>query len=138
MTKPKSRLAVKRTVTGLGLFTLEPIPANKKIIEFKGPIVPNEEVERSRGKNFFYLNDRQSIDGSLRSNIARYLNHSCKPNAKGFTTGKKVWIWSLRSIKAGEQITIDYGEEYLNAHMKDKDCKCEVCAAKRQPSKRRA
>lgn len=138
MTKLNRGLTVKRTVTGLGLFTLDPIPANEKIVEYKGPVVTDEEVERSGGKYFFQLDDNRSIDGSSRSNIARYLNHSCKPNAKGFTTGKKIWIWSLRSIKAGEQITIDYGQDYLNAHMKNKECKCEVCIAKRQTAKRRA
>jgi SET domain-containing protein len=125
MSKEKYSLAVKRTITGLGLFTLKPIPANKRIVEYIGPIVTNAEVEKARGKYFFELDEEWSIDGSSRKNIARYINHSCEPNAKGFTHGKKIWIWSLRAIQSDEEITIDYGQDYMDMHIKR--CKCESC-----------
>lgn len=119
------RLSVKRTATGLGLFALTPIPANRKIVEYIGPIVSNAHVEASTGKYFFELDENRSIDGSSRSNIARYINHSCEPNAKGFTDGKKIWVWSLRATQAGEEITIDYGKDYMSTHIKR--CRCESC-----------
>lgn len=72
---------------------------------------------------------KRAIDGRARSNTARYINHSCQPNTEAFTFGRRLWIYSKRAIRAGEQITIDYGEEYLNAHMKPADCTCAVCAA---------
>jgi SET domain-containing protein len=125
MNKENSKLDVKRTATGLGLFALKHIPARKKIIEYIGPIVTNAEVEETGGKYFFELDEERSIDGSSRKNIARYINHSCEPNAKGFTNGKKIWIWSLRAIQAGEEITIDYGQDYMDTHIKR--CKCESC-----------
>jgi uncharacterized protein len=59
--------------------------------------------------------------------------HSCRPDAEAFTYGRRVWIYSKGTIQAGEQITIDYGEEYLNAHMKPSGCKCAVCAAGARP-----
>jgi hypothetical protein len=40
-----------------------------------------------------------------------------------------VWIYSKQTIRAGEQITIDYGEEYLRAHIEPSGCKCADCAA---------
>jgi SET domain-containing protein len=128
MKNENGKFAIKRTTSGLGLVTLKPIPADKKIVEYIGPTITLEEANKSRGKYLFELDDNHVIDGRARSNIARYINHSCAPNAQGFTTGKRIWIWSLREIKAGEEITIDYGEEYVEMHIKR--CKCESCAAR--------
>ncbi|HYO98740.1 MAG TPA: SET domain-containing protein [Pyrinomonadaceae bacterium] len=128
MSKENGKFAVRRTNTGLGLFTLKTIPFNKRIIEYVGTILTNEEVEKRTGKYFFELDEKRSIDGSSRQNLARYINHSCRPNARGYTTGNRIWIWSLREIKAGEQITINYGKSYFNDHIKPVGCKCEKCA----------
>jgi uncharacterized protein len=123
---PKNhKLAVKRSATGLGLFALTPLPANRKIIEYIGPIITDEEASRSTSKYLFELDANRTIDGSSRKNVARYINHSCEPNAKAYTTGKRIWIWLLRSLKAGEEITIDYGEQYIETHIKL--CRCEPC-----------
>lgn len=132
MTKGKYKLAVKRTITGLGLFALEPIPAGKRIIEYTGPLISNEEVAKLRGKYFFELNTKWSIDGSPRSNTARYVNHSCSPNADAFVTGHRVWVWSKKNIKAGEEITYDYGKEYFEMYIKPAGCKCRKCAGRGQ------
>lgn len=126
MNNENNKFAVKRTASGLGLVALRPIPADKKIVEYIGPIISLEEANKRRGKYLFELDDERVIDGHSRINIARYINHSCEPNAKGYTTGKRIWIWSLRNIKAGEEITIDYGEQYIETHIKR--CKCESCA----------
>lgn len=132
MNKGNRSLAVKRAATGLGLFTLQSIAADKRIIEYIGPVISAEEADRRGGKYLFELDEKRAIDGSARSNTARYINHSCRPNAKAFTSGRRIWIWSLRNIKAGEEITIDYGKEYLDAHIKQCKCrKCEVAPAKR-------
>ena len=120
--------AVRRTATGLGLVTLLPIRAGRRVIEYVGPIVTTEVVERSRGKYFFRIDEDNAVDGSARSNLARYINHSCRPNAEAFIYGRRVWIYSKLALRSGEQITIDYGEEYVTAHMSQVGCKCEVCA----------
>jgi len=133
MNKGNHRFAVKRSATGLGLFTTEPIPRGKRIIEYTGTIVSAEEADSSNRKYFFELDDKRAIDGSARTNLARYINHSCRPNSKGYTSGRRIWIWSLRTIKAGEELTIDYGKDYLDAHIKQ--CKCDSCAA--QPGKKK-
>ena len=81
------RLAVKRTATGLGLFTLKRIPAGRRVIEYTGTLITNEEADEKGGKYLFGLDDKYTLDGSPRSNTARYINHSCAPNADS-TTGK--------------------------------------------------
>lgn len=122
------RFAVKRTSTGLGLFAAELIPADEKIIEYTGPVLTLEEANKKGGKYLHTVDDRYVVDGSPRSNIARYINHSCRPNAKAYTTGIRVWIWSLRPIKAGEEIMMNYGKEYFEEHIKPIGCKCRACA----------
>ena len=125
---PKTRpYKIKRSATGLGLFATEPIPKGRRIIEYVGPLISNEVVERSNGKYFFGVNSKWSIDGSVRSNIARYINHSCRPNAEPFISGRRVWIWSRRNIRVGEEIVYDYGEEYFEGIIKPTGCKCEKC-----------
>jgi SET domain-containing protein len=118
---------VRRTATGLGLFALQPIPKGKRIAEYTGPRISNEKVERSNGKYFFGVNSKWSIDGSPRSNIARYINHSCRPNSEAIISRGRVWIWSRRNIKAGEEIAYDYGKEYFEGVIKPIGCKCAKC-----------
>src|SRR5258706_7774445 len=119
--------AVKRAATGLGLFATKPIPRGTKIIEYIGPRISNERVEKSSGKYFFGLNKRWSIDGSGRENTARYANHSCEPNAEAIITRGRIWICSKRNIKAGEEITYDYGKEYFEGIIEDIGCRCPKC-----------
>jgi len=132
--------AIKRSATGLGLFATRRIPKGKKIVEYTGPRVPNDEVDRSNGKYFFGVNKRWSIDGSGRDNIARYINHSCAPNAEAIITRNRVWIWSKKTIQPGEEISYHYGKEYFDGIIKDLGCKCARCAPKthRQSNRRRS
>ena len=100
------------------------------MIEYTGPIITSEEVDKRRGKYFFEINEKFAIDGSPRSNTARYINHSCRPNAEAIVSGRRVWIWSKKAIKAGEEITYHYGREYFNDLIKPVGCKCEKCLAR--------
>jgi SET domain-containing protein len=130
MSKGNRKFAVKRSATGLGLFAIEDIAKGERIVEYTGPLISNREVEkRKAGKYFFGINTKWSIDGSPRSNMGRYVNHSCRPNAEALVSGRRVWIWSKRKIRAGEEITFDYGKEYFDDHIKPAGCKCRKCAA---------
>lgn len=123
-------MKVRRSATGLGLFALRPIRAGRRIIEYVGPIISEEEANRSRGKYLFDLGDGRSIDGRARENLARYVNHSCRPNAEAFVSGDRIWIWSKSAIRAGEEITLNYGRAYFNEFIRPVGCKCARCAAK--------
>jgi uncharacterized protein len=128
MDQRKKSYVVKRSSAGLGLFATEVIPKGKRIIEYTGPRVPNEEVERSNGKYFFGVTKKWSIDGSGRDNIARYINHSCRPNAEALISKGRVWIWSRKKIMPGEEISYDYGKEYFESIIKDLGCRCQKCS----------
>lgn len=129
MTKRKLGFAIRRAAAGLGFFTLDAIKDDKKIIEYVGVILTKAESEKKGGKYLMTLDEDYVIDGSPRSNQARYINHSCQPNAKAYRTGARIWIWSIRAIEAGEEITLDYGKDYFDEQIKPFGCKCAVCAA---------
>ncbi|MEK6335585.1 MAG: SET domain-containing protein [Acidobacteriota bacterium] len=134
MPRTKTDFAVRRTQTGLGLFATRIIPRGKRIIEYTGPRILNEEVESREGKYFFGVNKKWSIDGSPRTNTARYINHSCKPNAEPIISGNRIWIWSRKKIKPGDEITYDYGKEYFEGLIEPIGCKCEKCGVRRKGS----
>jgi SET domain-containing protein len=49
------------------------------------------EAEKSRGKYLMDIDVGELVDGSTRSNLARYINHSCDANAEAIFR-QKVWI----------------------------------------------
>ncbi len=128
--KQTYRTQVKRSSAGLGLYALETIPRGVKIIEYVGPILTQEESNKRGGKYLMAINSKWVIDGTARSNTARYINHSCRPNAVAYASGKRVWIWSRRAIQPGEEIGYDYGKEYVDEHIKPYGCRCEKCSSK--------
>lgn len=128
-TKPekKKKYVIKRSQTGLGMFAQQDIPPQTRIVEYMGTRITNAEAAQADNRYIIVLNETHALDGKARTNDARYINHSCQPNAAAFTTGKRVWIWSQQQIKAGEEITIDYGPEYFDAYIKPIACRCLAC-----------
>lgn len=137
-------LRVGRSRTGLGLFATRPIKKRTIFIEYKGPRITNAEADRleARGSRYMYeINSRWTIDGKARSNIARYGNHSCRPNAESDILlgkraegrkGGKVILRAIKNIEPGEEITYDYGKDYWNAFIKPIGCMCTPCINKRK------
>jgi uncharacterized protein len=91
-------------------------------------------------KYLFELNDRWTIDGSVRKNIARYINHACKPNAESDVRPRKrkVFIRAIKNIEPGEEINYDYGTDYFKAYLKPIGCKCAACEKKRKKKRAEA
>lgn len=122
-------MRVSRSYAGLGLFAAQDIPKGACVIEYKGRKISKEEEYTSRSKYLFEVNTRMTIDGSARSNVARYINHSCRPNGEPVIHNGKVLIMARRNIKAGKELTYDYGKEYWDDHIKPRGCRCEKCRA---------
>jgi hypothetical protein len=131
---PKRPFRVGRSRTGLGVFATRPIRKRTKIAEYKGPLLTTKKAEilEANGNRYLYeLNSRWTIDGSPRSNIARYFNHSCNPNAETYDVKHRVFIRTLRNIKPGEEIVYDYGIDYLKNVIGRSNCKCSRCRRRR-------
>ena len=124
------KVAVKRSKAGLGLFAAELIPKGSCIIEYVGRVISKKEEYTSRSKYLFEINSRRTIDGAMRSNIARYINHSCRPNVEAENWQGRIFMMAYRNIKAGEELSFDYGQEYWDEHIKGKGCRCDKCQAK--------
>lgn len=122
------KLKVARSKTGRGLFAQEDIPRGACIIEYIGRPLSLEEMARDEGKYYFWVSDFAMIDGNIKENTARYINHSCAPNCEVDGPDGRIFVMARKNIKAGEELTYDYGDEYFNKHIKLRGCLCTKCA----------
>jgi hypothetical protein len=133
---------VGRSRTGLGLFATKPIKKGAKIVRYFGPLLDSKKKKDDaiENKYLFELNNRWTIDGSVRKNIARYINHACKPNAESDVSPRKrkVVIRAIKNISPGEEINYDYGTDYFKAYLKPIGCKCDACEKKRKKQRAEA
>ena len=113
---PRPRLIRKRSnVHGMGVFALEPISKNTRIIDYAGELVRNSESEAREERYLaegciwvFRVNRNWSRDAAVGGNIARFINHACKPNCWIEIVDRTIWIRASRTIRAGEELTYDY------------------------------
>ena len=122
------RIARRRsTLHGWGVFALEPINKNTRIIDYAGELIDyKESLKREtsylkRGEIWcFTVNTRWVRDANVDGNDARYINHACKPNCYTQVIGRTIWIRAGRNIEPGEELTYDYytdGEQVIQ-------CRC--------------
>jgi len=127
---------VGRSRTGLGLFATSEIEKGTRIVQYFGPLLDCSRPEHDaiENKYLFELKGRWTIDGSVRRNIARYANHSCRPNAESdvYPRLKKVYIRAIKKIRPGDEITYDYGTDYFREYLKPIGCLCVSCVHKRK------
>ena len=89
---------------GRGLYAVINIKAGTKIIDYKGKIITNKEVDESNKYDndkpiyLFTLNKRYTLDGDFAWNTAGLINHSCNPNCQYDGKGLKIWITSILSL----------------------------------------
>ena len=139
---PNKPYRIGRSKTGLGLFATKPIRKGTKIIRYFGPLLDSRKKkdEEVDNKYLFEINNRWTIDGSVRKNLARYINHSCRPNAESDVRPRerKVFIRAIKNIEPGDEINYDYGTDYFKAYLKPIGCKCPSCEAKRKKQRAEA
>ena len=131
-------------IQGWGVFATQPIHKNKRIIDYAGEKITNQESlkrEKRYLKNghiwCFKLNRLFVRDAAVGGNVARYINHACRPNTETYIVGHVIKVRATKNIKAGDEITYHYGRNYFVAFIKDKGCKCGHCARKKRRSARR-
>ena len=137
----RNAIRIGRSRTGFGAFAKRDLPANRRIAEYRGPLLSKEEAEREeeRGNRYLFEIDRDhTIDGSPRWNIARYLNHSCYGNCETAYAGKRVFIKTVQPIQKGEELVYDYGLSYVKNVIGVSNCQCGRCRRRRTRRKRKA
>ncbi|CAF0858661.1 unnamed protein product [Adineta ricciae] len=121
---------------GQGVRATAPIPKGTFICEYVGEVVTNDKFQDrmvnlySKDEHHYAMKLTQNlvIDAYRMGSIARFANHSCSPNCefeKWTVDGlHRMCMFSLRPIKAGEELTYDYNFKSFNLQAQQ-PCYCD-------------
>jgi SET domain-containing protein len=112
-------------IHGTGGFACALIPAGGRVVEYVGRKIDKLESLREcelENPFIFCLDDCYDLDGSVDWNPARFLNHSCAPNAEAQLLEGRIWIVALRDIQPGGEITFNYN--YGLEDYREHPCRC--------------
>jgi hypothetical protein len=139
--KPASRkIVVKNSpVHGRGVYAARDLRKGERVVEYKGELIGWKEADRRPPSDpddphhtfLFSLSDgKHVIDGAVGGNIARWINHSCRPNCETEEDDEalRVFVVARRDIRAGEELNYDYGlvidERITQKLKKNYECRC--------------
>ena len=94
-----------------GVYAEQAIPANRKVIEYTGERINRLEAKRRDGgvcTYMFGIDAYWTIDGAVGGSGAEIINHSCEPNLISRVMKGHILYMSLRRIRKGEELTVDY------------------------------
>jgi hypothetical protein len=138
-----SKLIISRRskIHGRGVYARSAIPDGTRIVEYTGERITKAEalrretkrlLRRDRGQDdcvyVFELNARYDLDGRVRGNVARLINHSCAPNCRVEVQRGRIWIIARRDIASGEELTFDYGFRFSEWRLHACRCGAVQCA----------
>ena len=102
-------------IHGSGVYATASISKNKRIVDYAGEKISNQESLRRERRYIrrghiwcFKLTTRTVIDAGVNGNVARFVNHSCRPNCYIDIKDGVIWIRAARPIERGEELTYDY------------------------------
>ena len=119
-TKPSLPRIVRRRspISGWGVYAGQIIKKDQRIVEYKGELVTQAEAWRREQRYLprqriwiFIINNRWSRDAAFGGNMARYINHACRPNCYIEIFGREIWVFASRRIAVGEELTYDYNTD---------------------------
>ena len=112
-----------------GLYANQDIKKGTKIIEYKGKIITvkqsdnDPKFDNEKAIYLFNINKKYDLDGDFKFNTARLINHSCDPNCEVSGEGLKIWVYAIKDIKKGDELSYDYGFGF-DKDFKQFPCKC--------------
>jgi SET domain-containing protein len=118
-------LVRQSVIHGTGAFARRDLAKGSQVIEYIGEKISKAESARridSDNEFIFTLDDEFDLDGKVDWNPARFINHSCDPNCEAEIDGHRVWIIALRDLKAGEELSFNYGYDLVDYH--EHPCRC--------------
>jgi SET domain-containing protein len=118
-------------IHGLGGFAKQALRQGARVVEYVGErITIAESIERCRQGNpcVFRLSEQTHLDGNVDWNPARFINHSCSPNCQAELIHGRIWLLAIRDIRAGEEVTFDYGYDLEDFRAYPCACGAAECA----------
>jgi SET domain-containing protein len=120
-------------IHGRGVYATRAIRKGTRIIEYTGKRVSWESVPENSDDPHTFLfglhNGKDVIDAAIGGNQSRWINHSCDPNCEAIEDeNDRVFIYALRDIGAGEELSYDYALEMDDPRTKESEkesaCHC--------------
>ena len=143
-------------VHGYGVFAARRIRRGTTVIEYLGDRVSHDEADaRYEDKDpndnhtfLFTVDSKIVIDGGVRGNEARFINHGCDPNCASTTQKKRIYVEAIRTIQPGEELAYDYQierdpgdppnvDEIFACRCGAEKCRGSMLVARKRPGKRR-
>jgi uncharacterized protein len=105
-------------IHGWGVYATGRIPKNKRIVDYAGEKISNQESLKRERRYIrrghiwcFKLTNRTVIDAGVGGNVARFINHACRPNCYVHIVQGTIWIRAARTIRKGEELTYHYNTD---------------------------
>ena len=105
-------------IHGWGVYATQTIPKNKRITHYAGEKISSQESLRRERRYIktghiwcFKLTNRTVIDAAVGGNVARFINHSCRPNCYVHVLDRTIWIRAARTIRKGEELSYHYNTD---------------------------
>lgn len=119
----QEKIYVSESQIGRGVFAKLPLQPREIIFYMNGKLIDFEKSIDHMGEYSVQIGPQSYVDPI---SPARYLNHSCAPNA-GFVDD--ISLIALRPIACGEEIRFDYSTTMLERHW-ELDCSCGAAACR--------
>ena len=94
-----------------GVFALEDIPAGCRVIEYTGKhlnLLQAVKINAPEDTYIAWINSNLYLDARWGGSGAEFINHSCAPNLLARRIGPRLYLYSRRKIRAGEELTWSY------------------------------
>ena len=105
----------KSKIAGWGVFATETIPRTSASCRTSEKISNKESLKRERSIRrdiwCFKLTNRTVIDAGVGGNIARFINHSCKPNCYIEIKDGVIWVRAAKTIRRAPSSTTTYNTD---------------------------
>jgi uncharacterized protein len=105
-------------IQGWGVYATQTISKNTRIVDYAGEKISNQESLKREARYIekghiwcFKLTNRTVIDAGVGGNVARFINHACRPNCYVHILDGVIWIRAARRIRKGEELTYHYNTD---------------------------
>lgn len=127
---PKIQIAPS-LIHGKGMFAKEPIRKAEVVFIWGGPYITKREAEKAKAsdKIIFQIDEDVFTFEERGEDITYFINHSCNPN---IWMKDAVTFIARRSIKKGEELTIDVSMFESEKYVSKWKCLCEYSMCRKK------